>query len=75
MFAVKNQCSCQIPLYKLIPLLSNFNYFFFSSVKCEESASISSLFSGTTAHSGYQKDIFDTETTQSGAKTKTDLGL
>nr|XP_009490621.1 PREDICTED: inaD-like protein [Pelecanus crispus] len=40
---------------------------------CEENASISSLFSGTTAHSGYQKDIFDTETTQSGAKTKMDL--
>ncbi|XP_050756940.1 inaD-like protein [Gymnogyps californianus] len=41
---------------------------------CEENASVSSLFSGTTGHSGYQKDIFDTETTQSGAKTKMDLG-
>ncbi|XP_009701987.1 PREDICTED: inaD-like protein [Cariama cristata] len=39
----------------------------------EENASMSSLFSGTTAHSGYQKDIFDTEATQSGAKTKMDL--
>ncbi|XP_040983483.1 inaD-like protein isoform X6 [Aquila chrysaetos chrysaetos] len=42
--------------------------------KCEENASISSLFSGTTAHSGHQKDIFDTETTRSGAKNKMDLG-
>ncbi|KAM9618992.1 inaD-like protein isoform 2-T2 [Morphnus guianensis] len=41
---------------------------------CEENASMSSLFSGTTAHSGHQKDIFDTETTQSGAKNKMDLG-
>ncbi|KFP13798.1 InaD-like, partial [Egretta garzetta] len=41
---------------------------------CEENASISSVFSGTTAHSGYQKDIFDIETTQSGTKTKMDLG-
>ncbi|XP_040983481.1 inaD-like protein isoform X4 [Aquila chrysaetos chrysaetos] len=41
---------------------------------CEENASISSLFSGTTAHSGHQKDIFDTETTRSGAKNKMDLG-
>ncbi|KFP56800.1 InaD-like, partial [Cathartes aura] len=41
---------------------------------CEENASISSLFSGITRHSGYQKDIFDTETTQSGAKNKMDLG-
>ncbi|XP_052658410.1 inaD-like protein isoform X3 [Harpia harpyja] len=41
---------------------------------CEENASTSSLFSGTTAHSGHQKDIFDTETTQSGAKNKMDLG-
>ncbi|XP_009882282.1 PREDICTED: inaD-like protein [Charadrius vociferus] len=49
-------------------------YRFNTEQMCEESASISSLFSGTTAHSGYQKDIFDTETTQSGAKTKTDLG-
>lgn len=64
-----------MPFYKLIPLLSNFKYFFFSSVKCEENASISSLSSGTTAHSGYQKDIFDTETTQSEEKTKMYLGL
>ncbi|XP_074893355.1 inaD-like protein isoform X2 [Buteo buteo] len=41
---------------------------------CEGNACISSLFSGTTAHSGHQKDIFDTETTQSGAKNKMDLG-
>ncbi|NXJ94467.1 INADL protein, partial [Corythaixoides concolor] len=41
---------------------------------CEENASISSLSSGTTAQNGYQKDIFDTETTQSGEKTKMDLG-
>ncbi|XP_061325609.1 inaD-like protein isoform X1 [Pezoporus flaviventris] len=37
---------------------------------CDENAALSSLFSGTTAHSGYQEDIFDTEGTQSGAKTK-----
>ncbi|NXD64050.1 INADL protein, partial [Eolophus roseicapillus] len=37
---------------------------------CDENAAVSSLFSGTTAHSGYQEDIFDTEATQSGAKTK-----
>ncbi|NXQ83153.1 INADL protein, partial [Nyctibius grandis] len=41
---------------------------------CEENASINSLSLGTTAHSGYQKDIFDTETTQSGARNKMDLG-
>ncbi|XP_069644662.1 inaD-like protein isoform X5 [Haliaeetus albicilla] len=41
---------------------------------CEENTCINSLFSGTTAHSGHQKDIFDTETTQSGAKNKMDLG-
>ncbi|XP_030311143.1 inaD-like protein isoform X3 [Calypte anna] len=41
---------------------------------CEENASVSSLSSGTTAHSGYQKDIFDTEAPQSGAKSKMDLG-
>ncbi|NXK26330.1 INADL protein, partial [Arenaria interpres] len=41
---------------------------------CEENAGINSLFSGTTAHSGYQKDIFDTENTQSAAKIKMDLG-
>ncbi|KFO11676.1 InaD-like, partial [Balearica regulorum gibbericeps] len=40
----------------------------------EENAGVSLLFSGTTAHSGYQKDIFDTETALSGAKTKMDLG-
>ncbi|NXA18270.1 INADL protein, partial [Ibidorhyncha struthersii] len=49
-------------------------YLFNKEQMGEESASTSSLFSGTTAHSGYQKDIFDTETTQSGAKTKADLG-
>ncbi|KAM9238678.1 inaD-like protein [Leptosomus discolor] len=41
---------------------------------CEGNASKSSLFSGTTAHTGYQKDIFDIETTESEAKTKMDLG-
>ncbi|XP_008935164.1 PREDICTED: inaD-like protein, partial [Merops nubicus] len=40
---------------------------------CEENASVSSLFSGTTAQSGYQKDTFDTKTTQSEAKNKMDL--
>ncbi|NXN20821.1 INADL protein, partial [Nycticryphes semicollaris] len=40
----------------------------------EENAGINSLFSGTTAHSGYQKDIFDTENTQSAAKPRMDLG-
>ncbi|XP_076196160.1 inaD-like protein isoform X3 [Aptenodytes patagonicus] len=49
-------------------------YPFYKDQMCEENASISSLSSGTTAHSGYQKDIFDTETTQSGAKNKMDLG-
>ncbi|NWW89608.1 INADL protein, partial [Rhynochetos jubatus] len=41
---------------------------------CGENASVSALFPGTTAHSGYRKDVLDTETTQSGAKTKMDLG-
>ncbi|NWY61087.1 INADL protein, partial [Chionis minor] len=41
---------------------------------CEENASVSSLFSGTTACSGYQEDIFDAETPQSGAKNKVDSG-
>ncbi|KFR09464.1 InaD-like [Opisthocomus hoazin] len=41
---------------------------------CEENASINSQLSGNTAHGGYQKDIFDTETTQSAAKIKVDLG-
>ncbi|XP_071421995.1 inaD-like protein isoform X3 [Pithys albifrons albifrons] len=41
---------------------------------CEENAALRSLFPGTTAHSGYQKDIFDMETTQSEAKNYTDLG-
>ncbi|XP_039928811.1 inaD-like protein isoform X1 [Hirundo rustica] len=40
----------------------------------EENAAIRSHFSGATAHSSYQKDIFDTETTQSGVKTEMDLG-
>jgi len=44
-------------------------------VKCEENASINSQLSGNTVHGGYQKDIFDTETTQSAAKIKVDLGL
>ncbi|NXI42237.1 INADL protein, partial [Galbula dea] len=41
---------------------------------CEESVGGSSLFSGSTAQNSYQKDIFDTETTQSGGKTQVDLG-
>ncbi|KAJ7427673.1 PATJ, crumbs cell polarity complex component [Willisornis vidua] len=41
---------------------------------CEENAALRSLFPGTTAHSGYQKDIFDMETTQSETKNYTDLG-
>ncbi|XP_054067564.1 inaD-like protein isoform X3 [Rissa tridactyla] len=49
-------------------------YRFTKDQMCEENAGINSLFSGTTAHNGYPKDIFDTETTQSGAKNKTDLG-
>ncbi|NXW46301.1 INADL protein, partial [Nyctiprogne leucopyga] len=49
-------------------------YPFSKDEMCEENASISSLSSGTTAQGGYQKDIFDTETTQSGPKNKMDLG-
>ncbi|NXH22744.1 INADL protein, partial [Bucco capensis] len=41
---------------------------------CEENTGVSSLFSGSTAHSGYQKDIFDTEAAQPGKKIKMDLG-
>ncbi|NXT03014.1 INADL protein, partial [Jacana jacana] len=41
---------------------------------CEENAGINAVFSGTTAHSGYQKDLFDTKNTQSAGKTKMDLG-
>ncbi|XP_053806396.1 inaD-like protein isoform X2 [Vidua chalybeata] len=41
---------------------------------CEENAAIRSHFSGTTAPSSYQKDIFDTETTQSEVKTEMNLG-
>ncbi|NXI58019.1 INADL protein, partial [Chloroceryle aenea] len=40
----------------------------------EENAGRSPLFFGTTTQSGYQKDIFETESTQSGSKTKIDLG-
>ncbi|NXD83065.1 INADL protein, partial [Halcyon senegalensis] len=40
----------------------------------EENAGISPLFFGTTAQSGYQKDIFETESTQSGSKNRIDLG-
>nr|XP_009686867.1 PREDICTED: inaD-like protein [Struthio camelus australis] len=40
----------------------------------EENASVSSLSSGTTAESSYQKDVFDTEITQPGTKNKRDLG-
>ncbi|RLW05814.1 hypothetical protein DV515_00004673, partial [Chloebia gouldiae] len=41
---------------------------------CEENAAIRSHFSGTTAPSSYQKDIFDTETTQSEVKSEMNLG-
>ncbi|XP_053841030.1 inaD-like protein isoform X2 [Vidua macroura] len=41
---------------------------------CEENAAIRSHFSGTTPPSSYQKDIFDTETTQSEVKTEMNLG-
>ncbi|XP_051481021.1 inaD-like protein isoform X2 [Apus apus] len=47
-------------------------YPFKNNQMCEENASVSSLSSGTTAHSGYQKDIFDIETTLS--KSNLDLG-
>lgn len=47
---------------------------FFSSVKYEENASVSSLSSGTTAHSSYQKGRLDTEATQSGTEKQMDLG-
>ncbi|NXG74044.1 INADL protein, partial [Baryphthengus martii] len=40
----------------------------------EENAGISSLFSGTTAQSDYQKDIFEMENTRSEARNKMDLG-
>ncbi|KAM6262663.1 inaD-like protein isoform 2-T2 [Porphyrio hochstetteri] len=40
----------------------------------EENADGSSPFSGATAHNGYQKDIFDTETTHSGANPTMDTG-
>ncbi|XP_069718044.1 inaD-like protein [Phaenicophaeus curvirostris] len=50
-------------------------YQFNKDQMCEENASISSQSPVITAHSGYQTDIFDTETTQSGAKTKMDLGI
>ncbi|KFZ63627.1 InaD-like, partial [Antrostomus carolinensis] len=49
-------------------------YPFSKDPMCEENVSVSSLSSGTTAQGGYQKDIFDTETTQSGAKNKMELG-
>ncbi|KFW03361.1 InaD-like [Eurypyga helias] len=49
-------------------------YPFSADQMCEENAGVSSLFPGTTAHSGYQKDMLDTETPQSGAKIKMDLG-
>ncbi|XP_014726016.1 PREDICTED: inaD-like protein isoform X1 [Sturnus vulgaris] len=49
-------------------------YPFSKDEMCEENASIRSHFSGTTAHSSYQKDIFDTETTQAEVKTEMDLG-
>ncbi|CAN0269625.1 unnamed protein product [Bubo scandiacus] len=57
-----------------LSLKQSLEYPFNKDQMCEENASTSSLFSGTTAHSGYQKDIFDIETTQSGAENKMDLG-
>ncbi|KAJ7401566.1 hypothetical protein BTVI_94534 [Pitangus sulphuratus] len=49
-------------------------YPFSKDQMCEENATIRSLFPETTAHIGYQKDIFDIETSQSEEKTKMDLG-
>ncbi|XP_066049037.1 inaD-like protein isoform X2 [Chamaea fasciata] len=49
-------------------------YPFSKDQMCEENAAIRSHFSGTTAHSSYQKDIFDPETAQSEVKTEMDLG-
>ncbi|XP_050162264.1 inaD-like protein isoform X2 [Myiozetetes cayanensis] len=49
-------------------------YPFSKDQMCEENATIRSLFPETTAHSGYQKDIFDIETSQSEEKSKMDLG-
>ncbi|NXP46505.1 INADL protein, partial [Heliornis fulica] len=49
-------------------------YPFYEDHMSEENAAESSLFSGNTAHNGYQKDIFDTEITHLGAKTKMDTG-
>ncbi|XP_009082318.1 PREDICTED: inaD-like protein, partial [Acanthisitta chloris] len=49
-------------------------YPFSEDEMCEENATVRSLSSGSTAHSDYQKDIFDTETTQSEAKNEMDLG-
>ncbi|XP_064003102.1 LOW QUALITY PROTEIN: inaD-like protein [Pogoniulus pusillus] len=46
-------------------------YPFSKDQMCEENAL---LFSGATAHSSYQKDIFEIEAAQSGAKIKMDLG-
>ncbi|XP_033372451.1 inaD-like protein isoform X4 [Parus major] len=49
-------------------------YPFSKEQMCEENAAIRSHFSGNTAHSSYQKDIFDTETTPSEVKSEMDLG-
>ncbi|XP_023788081.1 inaD-like protein isoform X3 [Cyanistes caeruleus] len=49
-------------------------YPFSKDQMCEENAAIRSHFSGNTAHSSYQKDIFDTETTPSEVKSEMDLG-
>lgn len=43
-------------------------------MKYEENASVSSLSSGATAHSSYQKSRLDTEATQSGTEKQMDLG-
>ncbi|XP_066181474.1 inaD-like protein isoform X3 [Sylvia atricapilla] len=49
-------------------------YPFSKDQMCEENAAIRSHFSGTTAHSSYQKGVFDAEITQSEVKTEMDLG-
>ncbi|NWS19956.1 INADL protein, partial [Pachyramphus minor] len=49
-------------------------YQFSKDQTCEENATIRSLFPRTAAHSSYQKDIFDIETTQSEERNKMDLG-
>ncbi|NWR35949.1 INADL protein, partial [Tachuris rubrigastra] len=57
-----------------LSLQQSLQYPFSKGQMCEENATIRSFFPETTAHSGYQKDIFDIETTQSEEKSKMDLG-